>query len=113
MLAAVERLPLPRVGQPEVGPAVDHDGVLAQRLRDGGRLAVRQAEEDHVVARQGLERGVDQDPVGERQQVRLERAESFAGVGPRGQRADLHLGVAEQQAQDLAPGVPTGSGDGD
>ena len=27
--------------------------------------------------------------------------------------ADLHLGMAEQQAQDLSPGVPAGSGDGD
>ena len=74
---------------------------------------MRQAEEDHVVAGQRLHRRVDEDAVGEREQVRLERAEPLAGVGARGQGADLDLGVAEEQAQDLAPGVPTGSGDGD
>ena len=56
---------------------------------------------------------VVEDPVGERHQVRLERAEALAGVGARGEGADLDLGVAQQQAQHLAAGVPTGSGDGD
>ena len=84
-----------------------------ERLRDRGGLAVRQAEEDHVVAGEDLDGGVVEDPVGERQQVRLERAEALAGVGPGGERADLDLGVPEQQAQHLAPGVPAGSGDGD
>ena len=46
-------------------------------------------------------------------QVRLERAERLARVGAGGQRADLDLGVAEQQAQHLAAGVPAGSGDRD
>ena len=113
VLAAVERRPLPRVGQPEVGAAVDDDGVLAERLGDRGGLAVRQAEEDDVVAGQGLDRRVGQDPVGQREQVRLERAEPLARVGAGGQRADLDVGVPQQQAQHLAPGVPTGSGDGD
>ena len=39
--------------------------------------------------------------------------ERLAGVGGAGERADLDLGVAEQQPQQLAPGVPAGSGDGD
>ena len=46
-------------------------------------------------------------------QVRLERAERLARVGAAGQGADLDLGVAEQQPQHLAPGVPAGAGDGD
>ena len=36
-----------------------------------------------------------------------------AGVGAAGERADLDLGVAEQQAQHLASGVPAGAGDRD
>ena len=35
------------------------------------------------------------------------------GVGGAGERADLDLGVAEQQPQQLAAGVPAGSGDRD
>ena len=54
-----------------------------------------------------------EDPVGQRHQVRLERAEPLAGVGPAGEGADLDLGVAQQQAQHLTPGVPAGSGDRD
>jgi hypothetical protein len=45
--------------------------------------------------------------------VRLERTEALAGVGARGERADLDAGVAQEEAQDLTPGVPTGSGNGD
>ena len=44
VLAAVERLPLRRVGEPEVGAAVDDDGVVAERLRRSrrtGRAAAR------------------------------------------------------------------------
>ena len=60
-----------------------------------------------------LDRGVGEHPVGQREQVRLERTEPLAGVGAGRQCADLDLGVAEQQAEHLAPGVPTGPGDGD
>jgi hypothetical protein len=45
--------------------------------------------------------------------VGLEGAEALTGVGPGREHSDLDLGVAEQQPQHLAPGVPAGSGDGD
>ena len=57
MGAAVEPLPLPRVGEPEVGAAVDDHDVVGQLGGDLTRLAVGQAEEDHVVSREGLEVG--------------------------------------------------------
>ncbi|GAB3039888.1 hypothetical protein GCM10011376_36490 [Nocardioides flavus (ex Wang et al. 2016)] len=71
------------------------------------------AEEHDVVAGQRLDRGVDQDAVRQREQVRLQGTQPLAGVGPGGEGADLDVGMAQEEAQDLAPGVPTGSGDGD
>ena len=87
--------------------------VVAELGGERAGLAVREAEEDDVVAGEGLGVGRLEHPVGQRHQVRLEGAEGLAGVGAAGQRADLDLGMAEQQAQHLAAGVPTGSGDGD
>ena len=113
MLTAVEGLPLPGIGQPEVGAAVHDHGLLPQRPGDDGRLSVRQAEEDHVVTGQGVNGRVGQDTVGEREQVGLERTEPLTRVGARGHGTDLDVGVPEEQAQDLAPGISTGSGDGD
>ena len=60
-----------------------------------------------------LDLGGLEHPLGQRHQVRLERAERLAGVARPGQGADLDPGVAEQQAQQLAAGVPAGSGDRD
>jgi cytochrome bd-type quinol oxidase subunit 1 len=57
--------------------------------------------------------GFLQHPVGQRHQVGLEGTEPFTGVGPGGEGADLHVGMGQEQAQDLSPGVPAGSGDGD
>jgi hypothetical protein len=74
---------------------------------------VRQGEEDDVVALEDLRRRGLEDPLGERDEVGLERPEELAGVAVGGQRPDLDRGVAEQQAQQLAAGVPTGSGDRD
>ena len=113
VLAAVELLPDVGVGEAEVGAAVDHHGVLAQLGGQGGGLPVRQGQEDDVVAGEGGGVGGAQHAVGQRQQVGLEGAERGAGVGAGGQRADLHLGVGQQQAQELSPGVPARAGDGD
>jgi hypothetical protein len=111
VLAAVEVVPGGLVGQPEVGAAVDHHGVLGQLLRDRARLPVRQGEEDDVVTGQHLDRGLLQHPVRERQEVRLQGPEPLTGVRARGDRADLHVGMSEQQPEHLSTGVPAGSGD--
>ena len=55
---AVERLPRLGVGEPVVGTAVDDDGVVGQLRRQLGGRAVRQGEEDDVVAEQGRRRVV-------------------------------------------------------
>ena len=113
VLAAVVAVPGLRVGEPEVGPAVDHHGLVGQLPGDLRGLTVRQAQEHHVVAGQDPDRGLLEDPVGQRQQVRLEGAQRLAGVAARRQRADLHVRVGEEQAEQLAAGVPAGAGDGD
>ena len=75
VLAAVELLPHVGVGEPEVGAAVDHHGVVAQLGGEGGGLPVRQGQEDDVVAGEGGGVGRAQHAVGQRQQVGLEGAE--------------------------------------
>src|SRR5262245_28168555 len=62
------------------------------------------------MAGQRLRSGRLQYPLGERRQVRLEGAEALPGVGGTRQRAELDGRVAEQQAEQLATGVPTRSG---
>ena len=53
---AVELLPRGRVGEPEVRAAVDDQGVGAELFGQRGRMAVRQAQEHHVMAGQHAER---------------------------------------------------------
>ena len=65
------------------------------------------------MAGQGLGGRLVQHPVGERDEVGLERAEALPALDAAGEGADLHLGMAQEQAQHLSPGVPAGSGDGD
>ena len=73
--AAVEPLPRRRVGQPVVGAAVDDHDLLPQLGRDRAGLAVREGEEDHVVAGQRRGAGLLEHPVGQRDQVRLQAAQ--------------------------------------
>ena len=113
MLAAVERRPsrassVSRKSAPQSITTVS----VGQRLRRArADWPCGSAEEDHVVAGERLDRGLLEDPVGQRHQVRLERAERLPGVGAGGHRADLDVGVAEQQPEHLAAGVPAGAGD--
>ncbi|SCD94123.1 hypothetical protein GA0115246_1082716 [Streptomyces sp. SolWspMP-sol7th] len=72
---------------------------------------MREAEEDDVVTGEALGARRFEHAVGERRQVRLEHAEALTGVGVRRDRADLHLGVGEKQAQHLSARVSTRSGD--
>ena len=74
---------------------------------------MRQGQEDDVVPGEDVDVGRLEHPLGQRDEVRLERAERLPGVAGAGQGADLDLGVPEQQAQQLTTGVPTGSGDRD
>ena len=65
------------------------------------------AEEHDVVAGEHLEGGRLEHPVGQRHEVRLEGAERLPRVRAGRDRADLHVGMGQQQAEHLAAGVPT------
>lgn len=93
-----------------VGAHVDDEDVLAELGGDGGGLAVREGEEDDVVAREDLGGGRLQGASRERHEVRLQGAEELSGVGVAGEGADLHLGVRQQEAQDFPARVPARSG---
>jgi hypothetical protein len=101
----VELVPLLGGVEPVVGAGVDHHGLRRQLRGDRGRGAVRQGEEDDVVAGEVLHRGVDEHPVGEGVQVRLQLPQPLArvGMGPHG--PDLDLRVTGEDPQDLATGV--------
>ncbi|GAA3241198.1 hypothetical protein GCM10020256_63950 [Streptomyces thermocoprophilus] len=107
---AVEGLPVGGVLQPEVGAHVDDEHVGAELFGDGRGLAVRQREEDHVVPGERVGGGLREHSVGQRQQMRLERAERLSGVGVAGQGADLDLGVGEEKTQDFSARVSARSG---
>ena len=110
MVTAVELLPRSGIGEPVVGAAVDDDGVLAELGGELVRLPVRQRQEDRVVSGEDLGGCGFEDPVGQRQQVRLMCAEPVPRVAERGDRADGDVRVAEQQAQQLAARVAAGAG---
>ena len=114
MLAAVERLPGRRVGEPEVGAAVDDHGVVGQLLGDRRGLAVRQAEEDHVVAGEHLERGLARAPGRPAAPGAAGGAPSALPALEPAVRAPISTsGCAEQQPEQLAAGVPARPGDRD
>ncbi|GAA3095349.1 hypothetical protein GCM10020001_009220 [Nonomuraea salmonea] len=101
MLAAVELLPGGGVGETVVGAAVDHQRLVAELGGDGGGVAVRQGQEDHVVAGERLGGGLLDHAVGERGEVGLVGAERATGAGGGGERADLELGMSEEEAEQL------------
>ena len=110
MGAAVELFPRNGIGEPMVGAAVDDQDVGAQLSGQLVRLTVRQGEEDGVVPGEGLRgRRLDQ-PVGQRQQMRLMQTQPLTGAAVRRQGADGDLGVAQEQAQHLTAGIATGTG---
>ena len=76
---------------------------------------MRQGEEHHVVARQDVDVGGVEHPVGQRQQMRVVLGERGARAGGGGQCADGQPSVgvrrvAKQQPQDLSAGVAAGTG---
>jgi hypothetical protein len=55
-------------------------------------------------------RGVLENPVGQRAEVRVDRPQGLPGVRRGGERPDLQLGVLEEEADHLSPGIATGTG---
>ena len=58
------------------------------------------------MARQGLDRGVLDDAAGERREMGVHASEELPRARLRGHRADLDIGVRQQQPEDLTSGVP-------
>ncbi len=113
VVAAVERRPRGRVGEPVIGAAVDDEG---RRIQLGGqlpRLAVRQRQEHDVVPGEVLGRRVDEHEVGERAQVWLHARQRLAGVRERRHRGDVELGVGCEQSQNLTAGIAACACNGD
>ena len=96
-----------------VGPGVDHQRGVAERIRVLTRLTVRQSEEHDVVTCERLGCGVLQSEVSERPQVRLMLHERLTGVRVSRHGADLDVGMRREEAQDLAARVAGCAGDGD
>ena len=90
-----------------VGAAVDHQHVVAELGGEVGGLAVRQGEEDDVVACQHVGRGIGQDATGQRDEVRLVLRERGTRVVRGGERTEFDVGVGEQQPEELSSGVST------
>ena len=106
MRPAVVALPGGRVGKPEVGAEVDHAGRGGQLGRDRCRLSVRQGEENEVRCGQRGRVGGTEGRTGERREVRMHGGDRLPSVAARGDRAELEIGVPEDQAQQLAPAYP-------
>ncbi len=110
MVERVELAVVGRIGQPEVGSKVDHQGAgLGQIGREGCGLAVRQREQDGVeVGRGGKPR---LDMVAGLREVREGFAERCAVPAPGRERHDPDVGVALQEANELGADVPGGAED--
>ena len=98
---AVEPVPGTGIGEPEVGAAVDDDGVRAELFSKSGRVAVRQGQEHHVVAGQYVDLGGLQDTGGQRQEMRMMLGQGRPRTRGGAQRTDAQpavgiSGVAEQ-----------------
>ena len=105
MRAAVEALPGGRIVQPEVRTAVDDQRDILELRGDGTRCAVGQGQEDHVVAGEHLGGRLLHHPIGELHQLRLVVTEEGPGALAGRDRADLHLRVGQQQAEELTSRV--------
>ena len=108
MLLAVPRRVQARVPQPEVGRQVDDDpDPVPQPGHDALRLAVGQRAEHEVQAVEVVRVGrpVAQPGVGGGQRRRV-LPHHLTGVGVRGDRRHLDLGVAGEEPQELHARVP-------
>ena len=74
---------------------------------------MRQGQHHDVVTRERVGGGRLDDPVGQRHELRMVLAQAAAGRAGRGQRADLDLGMTEEQPQQLATGVAARARDTD
>ena len=65
------------------------------------------------MASQRLGRRLHEDPIRDRKQVGLQRAEPLPCIAAGRERANRHPRVSKEEAQGLASGIATGTGNGD
>ena len=111
VLRAVERLPRLGGREPVVRTGVHHHGLRGQLRGHRGGLAVRQGQEHDVVPREVLRGGLQDLPVRELVQVRLQLPQAASGRGVGGDGGDLDLRVPAQQAEHLSARVAGGARD--
>src|SRR5450759_4423923 len=97
-------------GGPKVGAEVDHCQLVRQSCGQGGGLAVRQGQEGHVGVGQRGRLGGGKGPAGQLRELRVGGGHVRSRRAAGRERGQLEPGVAEQQPQQLAPGVPAGAG---
>ena len=97
--------------QPEVGAQVDDAGGEEAELVDPlGRLAVGQAQEEHIA---GSELGDRAELLtGDAAQIGMHAVHEASRVPFRGRLGHLESGMSEQQPEQLAPGVAGSADDG-
>src|SRR5699024_10988822 len=91
------------------------EGVRTRLLELGGDrpgLAVRQGEDDDIVAGEHLGGGLLDHEVRESGKMGLMSAELLTRGGMSAHRGDVQVGVSAQQPEDLSSGVCGGIGDG-
>ena len=109
VVTAVRAVPGLGVAEPVVGTEVDHLAVPRQGCRERSGLTVRQRQEDDVGLGESGRTGPFEDPVGQLRQVRVQVRDALPRRAAGAQRAELEVGVLEQQAQQLTAGVAAGS----
>ncbi len=113
VVTAVELRPCRRVGEPVIGSAVDDEGRGIQLGRQLAGLAVRQGEEDDVVAGEVFGSRIDEHEVGERPEVGLHARQRLAGVRERRDGCHVELRMGCEQPQHLTAGISAGACNGD
>ncbi len=112
-VAAVEPVPVGDRLEAMVGSGVDHERRVGEHVGEPAGLAVRQGEEDDVVAGEHVGSRLLQRQVRERAQVRLVLGEGLSRVRVRGHGADLDVGMCGEDPEDLAARIAGCAGDGD
>jgi hypothetical protein len=106
----VERMPRRLIAEAEVRAQIDDELITGQSARDGRGFAVGQGQEHDVSTGQGIWIGGHELAVGKCRQRGMDLPQAPAGLAPRCDHADLQLGVAQEQTQELAAGIAGSAG---
>ena len=100
------------VGQAMVGAEVDDRHLASKPGGERGRLAVRQGQEHQVGLPEGRGVGGGHHLVGQRRQRGVHLPDPATGLAPGSHQPRAQRRVAEQEPEQLTPGIAGGTGDG-